>query len=166
MTRPDHGGQCLSAGIWSPQFVSHCSIDPGTDPTDSLSASLAAKAKRRPPITELTYVQRHRFDKGQLTAVDHRYMRTEHCRRLSRQDVQTSSLVDYLRNREGLSLSHGEMEIEAQTSSINEGRLFGTKAGGPVLVRRVLFFSKKQPILDGESIYRSDTVVVQAVSVR
>lgn len=110
--------------------------------------------------TRLTYVQRHRFDKGRLVAVDHRYIRADLCGRLTRQDILTSSLVDYLRNRERVSLSRGEMEIEARASSLAEARVFGMKAGSPILTRRVLFFSKrKEPVLEGESVYRADSVV-------
>lgn len=110
--------------------------------------------------TRLTYVQRHRFDKGRLVAIDHRYIRADLCGRLTRQDILTSSLVDYLRNREGASLSRGEMEIEARASSLAEARVFGMKPGKPILSRRVLFFSQDaERVLDGESVYRADSVV-------
>src|SRR6266545_3291773 len=66
------------------------------------------------PGAELVYVQRLRFQKETLVAIDDRYMRADCCPRLTTQDVRTSSLVDYLRNREGIEVDHGEMEIEAR----------------------------------------------------
>lgn len=113
-----------------------------------------------PAGSKLVYVQRHRFDGGRLVAIDHRYVRAEYCRKLSAQDVRTSSLVDYLRNRENVPLSRGEMEIESRASSHEEARLFGTKLGSPLLVRRVTFFSDaNKSVMKGESLYRADSVV-------
>lgn len=128
---------------------------------EQMEADSDRSARLGVPVgTKVTYVQRHRFDKGRLVAIDHRYIRANLCGRLTRQDVLTSSLVDYLRNREGVSLSRGEMEIEARASSLGEARVFGMKAGSPILARRVLFFSKKkEPVLEGESIYRADSVI-------
>ena len=59
--------------------------------------------------TELVYVQRLRFQKEVPVAIDDRYIRADRCSRLTTQDIRTSSLVDYLRNREGIELDHGEM---------------------------------------------------------
>lgn len=113
-----------------------------------------------PAGSKLVYVQRHRFDSGRLVAVDHRYVRAEYCRKLSAQDVRTSSLVDYLRNRENVPLSRGEMEIESRASDHEEARLFGTKLGSPLLVRRLIFFSNaNEPVIKGESLYKADSVV-------
>jgi len=109
--------------------------------------------------TELVYVQRLRFQKKALVAVDDRYVRADCCRRLIRQDVMTSSLVDFLRNREKISLARGEMEIEARAADRREAKIFGVKAGSPVLLRRVTFVTKdNEPVLTGVSTYRADRV--------
>jgi GntR family transcriptional regulator len=109
--------------------------------------------------TELVYIQRLRFQKKNLVAVDDRYIRADCCRRLMRQDVTTSSLVDFLRTREKIPLTHGEMDIEARASDRREARVFGVKVGSPVLVRRMTFVTKdNEPVLTGVSTYRADRV--------
>jgi|KBSMisStandDraft_5_1062788.scaffolds.fasta_scaffold104398_3 GntR family transcriptional regulator len=111
------------------------------------------------PGTELVYVQRLRFQKKALVAVDDRYIRADCCRRLIRQDVITSSLVDFLRNREKIPLARGEMDIEARAADRREARIFGVKLASPVLVRRVTFVTKdNKPVLTGVSTYRADRV--------
>ena len=109
--------------------------------------------------TGLVYVQRLRFQKKALVAVDDRYIRADSCHRLTRQDITTSSLVDFLRNREKISLARGEMEIEARSADQREARVFSIKLGSPVLVRRMTFVTKKgEPVLTGISTYRADRV--------
>jgi GntR family transcriptional regulator len=108
---------------------------------------------------EIVYVRRLRYQKKALVAVDDRYLRADCCSKLTRQDIKTASLVDYLRNREKIDLSHGEMEIEARRAEPGDARLLGIKRGDPVLVRRVVFFTKKgKSVLTGTSIYRADRV--------
>lgn len=107
----------------------------------------------------LVYVRRLRFQKKALVAVDDRYMRAAVCRKLTAQDITVSSLVDFLRNREKIRLARGEMEIEARAANRHEARAFGIKAGKPVLVRNVTFFTtKNEPVLTGISTYRADKV--------
>lgn len=113
-----------------------------------------------PVGTKLIYVQRHRLDRSKVVAVDHRYLRADLARRLTAQEVRTASLVDYLRVREHVRLSRGEMEIEARASNPGESRTFGTKPGSPLLIRRVTFYAgADEPVLDGESLYRADGIV-------
>jgi len=109
--------------------------------------------------TELVYVQRMRFQKEALVAIDDRYIRGDRCSRLTTQDIKTSSLVDYLRNREGIELDHGEMEIEARRADKRQARALGVRSGEPILVRRMTFLTKRnEPVLTGTSIYRADRV--------
>jgi len=111
------------------------------------------------PGAELVYVQRLRFQKEAIVAIDDRYMPAECCPRLTTQDIMTSSLVDYLRNREGIELDHGEMEIEARRADQREAKGLGIRRGQPILVRRMTFLTKKgEPVLTGTSIYRADRV--------
>ena len=111
------------------------------------------------PGAELVYIQRLRFQKDTLVAIDDRYMRSDCCPRLTTQDIRTSSLVDYLRNREGIELDHGEMEIEARCADQREAKGLGIRRGQPILVRRMTFVTKKnEPVLTGTSIYRADRV--------
>lgn len=108
---------------------------------------------------EVVYVRRLRFQKKALVAVDDRYLRADCCRKLTRQDIMTASLVDYLRNREKIDLSHGEMEIEARRAEPADARVLRIKRGDPVLVRRMVFVTKKgKSVLTGTSIYRADRV--------
>jgi DNA-binding GntR family transcriptional regulator len=109
--------------------------------------------------TELVYVQRLRFQKDTLVAIDDRYLRADCCPRLTAQDVKTSSLVDFLRNREKIDVDHGEMDIEARRAEQREAKSLGIRRGQPILVRRVTFLTKKNdPVLTGTSIYRADRV--------
>lgn len=108
---------------------------------------------------EIVYVRRLRYQKRALAAVDDRYLRADCCTRLTRQDIMTASLVDYLRNREKIDLSHGEMEIEARRAEAADVKLLGVKRGDPILVRRVGFFTRKgKSVLIGTSVYRADRV--------
>lgn len=107
--------------------------------------------------TPVTFVRRLRFQKDAVVAVDDRYLRAECCARLTKQDIETSSLVDFLRNREGVAIDHGDMEIEARGAEPQEARLLGMKSGQPVLQRRVTFIAKNdQAMVTGTSIYRAD----------
>jgi GntR family transcriptional regulator len=109
--------------------------------------------------TDLVYIQRLRFQKGTLVAIDDRYMRADRCSRLTTQDIRTSSLVDYLRNREGVVLGRGEMEIEAHRADQRAAKALGIRRGQPILVRRVTFLTRKEePIMTGTSTYRADRV--------
>lgn len=127
---------------------------------DRVAATRPLAEQLQVPVGEsLVYVQRLRFQKGTLIAVDDRYLRDSHCGSLTTQDIKTSSLVDYLRNREKLALDRGEMEIEARAADAREARLLKIKSGKPVLVRRVTFFDRKGlPALAGVSTYRADRV--------
>jgi GntR family transcriptional regulator len=108
---------------------------------------------------EIVYVRRLRYQKRALAAVDDRYLRADCCTRLTRQDIMTASLVDYLRNREKIDLSHGEMEIKARRAEAADVKLLGVKRGDPILVRRVGFFTRKgKSVLIGTSVYRADRV--------
>jgi GntR family transcriptional regulator len=109
------------------------------------------------PGAPVTFVRRLRFQKETLVAVDDRYIRAECCTHLTKQDIETCSLVDYLRNREGIAIDHGEMEIEARVADREEVGLLGIKRGQPVLVRRVTFLTRtNDAIHTGTSIYRAD----------
>jgi GntR family transcriptional regulator len=118
-----------------------------------------AERLRIKPGTELVYVQRLRFQRKTLVAVDDRYIRADCCRGLIRQHVVTSSLVDFLRNREKIPLARGEMDIEARVADRREAKIFRIKTGSPVLVRRVTFVTNEDmPVLTGISTYRADKV--------
>ena len=109
------------------------------------------------PGALVAFVRRLRFQKDMLVAIDDRYIRAECCTRLTKQDIETSSIVDYLRNREGIAIDHGEMEIEARLADQEEADLLGIKRGQPVLVRRVTFLTRKNDAIHtGTSIYRAD----------
>ena len=100
-------------------------------------------------------LQRLRLQRKALVAVDRRYIRRR-SPRVIRQDVITSSLVDFLRNREKIPLARGEMDIEARAADRREARIFGVKLASPVLVRRVTFVTKdNKPVLTGVSTYRA-----------
>lgn len=108
---------------------------------------------------EVMYVRRLRYQKKTLVAVDDRYMPVACCRKLTRQDVMTASLVDYLRNREEVDLDHGEMEIEARRAEAADATMLGIRRGQPILVRRVVFLTRAgKPALSGVSTYRADRV--------
>ena len=107
----------------------------------------------------LVYVQRLRFQKNTLLAVDNRYLRAKNCSSLTAKDITTLSLVDYLQDRENIKLGKGEMDIEARSASLSESRLLKIKKGMPVLIRSVAFYdSNGAPILAGSSIYRADRI--------
>jgi len=118
-----------------------------------------AKQLAVPRGEKLVYVQRLRFQRDTLVAIDDRYMPAKCCRSLTRQSITRSSLVDYLRDREKIKLERGEMDIEARSADAREARILKIKPGKPILVRRVTFFTKdKKPVLAGISTYRADRV--------
>ena len=105
------------------------------------------------------YVQRLRFQRKTLVAVDDRYLRPSHGHQLTAQDILTASLVDYLRNRAEIEIADGEMDIEARAADQREAKMLSIKQGQPILFRRVTFFaSRQQPVLTGISVYRADRV--------
>lgn len=112
------------------------------------------------PVGEpLVYIQRLRFQNETLVAIDDRYLPAKFCRSLTRQDITTSSLVDFLRNREKIRLGNGDMDIEARSAGAAEARALRIRKGKPILVRRVTFFDRRQrPVFAGISTYRADRV--------
>jgi GntR family transcriptional regulator len=121
---------------------------------DSVAESLAIR-----PGAEVVYIRRLRLQNETIVAIDDRYMRAQDCTRIRRQDIVTSSLADYLRNREGIEVDHGEMEIEARAADHREAKGLRIHKGQAILVRRVTFWTKKnEPVLAGTSIYRADRV--------
>lgn len=107
----------------------------------------------------LIYIRRLRYQRGTLIAVDDRFLRSENCRLLTAHDITTSSLVDFLRNREKIKLVKGEMDIEARSARNSEARLLKIAPGKPILVRRVTFYDAiGRPILVGSSTYRANRV--------
>src|SRR5262249_21280231 len=107
----------------------------------------------------LVYVQRLRFQKDALVAIDDRYMRADHCPPLTVQHIRTSSLGDHLRHPEGIEIDRGEMEIEARRATQQEAKALGIRRGQPILVRRVTFLTKtNEPVLTGTSVYRADRI--------
>jgi GntR family transcriptional regulator len=118
-----------------------------------------AERLRLEPGAGIVYIRRLRYQKKTLVAVDDRYLPAEYCNKLKRQDITTASLVDYLRNREKIDLSHGEMEIEARRAERADAMMLGLRRGQPVLVRRMTFFTNKgEPALSGTSTYRADRI--------
>ncbi len=111
------------------------------------------------PGAGIVYIRRMRYQNKTLVAVDDRYLPTAYCNKLKRHDITTASLVDYLRDRETIDLSHGEMEIEARGAERADAIMLGVRLGQPVLVRRLIFFTRKgEPALSGTSTYRADRV--------
>jgi GntR family transcriptional regulator len=107
----------------------------------------------------LIYVQRLRFRRKTLVAVDDRYLRAGDGRQLTAQDILTSALVDYLRNRARIDIANGEMDIEARAADQREAKMLSIRRGQPILFRRVTFFTARQrPVLTGVSVYRADCV--------
>lgn len=105
------------------------------------------------------YVQRLRFRRKTLVAVDDRYLRASDGRQLTAQDILTLALVDYLRNRAQIEITNGEMDIEARAADQREAKMLSIKKGQPILFRRVTFFApQQQPVLTGVSVYRADCV--------
>jgi GntR family transcriptional regulator len=105
------------------------------------------------------YVQRLRFRRKTLVAVDDRYLRVGDGRQLTAQDILTSALVDYLRNRAHIEIANGEMDIEARAAGAREAKMLSIRQGQPILFRRVTFFTpRQQPVLTGVSVYRADCV--------
>ena len=90
---------------------------------DRIPASTELGERLQVPVGEpLIYIRRLRFQKDVLVAIDDRYLCARKCRHLTAQDVTTSSLVDYLRNRERIELDRGEMDIEAHLADEREAR--------------------------------------------
>lgn len=108
---------------------------------------------------ELVHIERLRTHNEAPVAVDDRYLRVRDARLLSRQDIVTLSLVDYLRERAGVRVSHGTMEIEARSATKSESEKLELGRREPVLVRQVRFFdSDDRPVLIGTSVYRAGSV--------
>lgn len=109
--------------------------------------------------SDVTYIRRHRFLDDMLVAIDHRYIPLSLSDGLTMQDINTSSLTDYLRNRAGVEIDIGEMEIEARCAGNDDQQELMIEAGQPVLVRSLTLNDRAgAPVLTGTSIYRADRI--------
>ena len=75
------------------------------------------------------------------------------------QDLKASSLVDYLRIREGMALNYGEMEIGARLATDADRADQLVEPRQSVLVRHVTLNSRDgAPIPTDISLYRADRI--------
>lgn len=108
---------------------------------------------------QVTYVKRLRLRGNTIYAIDDRFIRSTHAYHLTVQQIMNSSLVDYLRNREGIKIVRSTMDIEGKSANKEEADQLGILKGQPLLVRKAAFFDERDvPILVGTSIYRADLI--------
>lgn len=114
---------------------------------------------RLQPDEEVTYVQRRRWVDDEPMAVDHRYVRREYARVLTRVDIVNRPLFETINARLGTTVVDGHNELQAMHSS-DDAALMDLADDHPVLRRRmVLFTADGTPVLAGSTSYRGDRFI-------
>lgn len=105
----------------------------------------------------VTYIERLRFVGVVPIVLDHRYLPRRLARRLKRDDAETHSLLDYL--KQTVTLDRVEMQVEAVGADADSARHLRILPGEPALVRHLRYVAKDGAVvMSGRSIYRGDVV--------
>lgn len=90
-------------------------------------------------------------------AIDHRYLPKALGRRLKRRDVETRSLLDWL--KESVVLDRVEMQVEAIAADSASAELLKVMPGEPALLRHLRYVAQDGSVaMTGRSVYRGDLV--------
>ena len=90
-------------------------------------------------------------------AIDHRYLPKALGRRLKRRDVETRSLLDWL--KDSVVLDRVEMQVEAIAADSASAELLKVMPGEPALLRHLRYVAQDGGVaMTGRSVYRGDLV--------
>jgi len=111
-----------------------------------------ARAMNLPPSARVTHLERLRIING-VPSLDTRYMPAAVHARISKEDIERTSLVKSL-IQNGFAVASGHVEIDAHAATASEAQKLGITVGHPVLERRLVFSAADgQRLIIGTSRY-------------
>ncbi|NWJ48074.1 MAG: GntR family transcriptional regulator [Chloroflexi bacterium] len=112
-------------------------------------------------------LRRLRLADGEPLAVELAYISFIGCEKLLEEDFERDSLYQVLETKYGLTPLEAEQELEAGIARESECRLLNIAPGSPVLlIRRITYTERAQPLEYAESVYRGDKYKFYARLVR
>jgi GntR family transcriptional regulator len=118
--------------------------------------STAAKLRVKPGQL-LFRVQRLRLADGAPLAIETSLISFMGCEKLLDEDLENQSLYYLLETRFGMPPLEAEQELEAGLAREDEAHLLQIPTGGPVLlIRRITYTERGQPLEFAKSVYRGD----------
>lgn len=115
------------------------------------------------PGEEVYQVKRLRLSEGIPVVIDNRYLLKKYGEQITDEEYVHYSFSHLFFNKFNMSLTEGEIEIEAVLASEEVSEILGISAGSPILYRSVDLRAKKCCVLTGTSSYRGDMYKYKSV---
>jgi len=115
------------------------------------------------PGEEVYQVKRLRLLEGIPIVIDNRYLLKKYGEQITDEEYVSYSFSHLFLNKFNLSLTEGEIEIEAVLASQEISEILGISIGSPVLYRSVDLKAMKSCVLTGASSYRGDMYKYKSV---
>jgi GntR family transcriptional regulator len=121
-----------------------------------VDATTAVKLRVKPGQL-LFRVKRLRLADGAPLAIETCLISFMGCEKLLDEDMENQSLYNLLETKYGMPPVEAEQELEAGLAREDEARLLQIPTGGPVLlIRRITYTERGQPLEFAKSVYRGD----------
>lgn len=108
------------------------------------------------PGEEVYQVKRLRLSEGIPIVIDNRYLLKKYGEQITDEEYVNYSFSHLFLNKFNMSLTEGEIEIEAVLAKQEISKILGVSVGSPILYRSVDLKVKKGCVLTGASSYRGD----------
>lgn len=108
------------------------------------------------PGEEVYQVKRLRLSEGIPIVIDNRYLLIKYGEQITDEEYVNYSFSHLFLNKFNMSLTEGEIEIEAILASQEISKILDVSVGSPILYRSVDLKVKKGCVLTGASSYRGD----------
>ncbi|MCT9853347.1 GntR family transcriptional regulator [Priestia megaterium] len=108
------------------------------------------------PGEEVYQVKRLRLSEGIPVVIDNRYLLKQYGEQITDEEYVNYSFSHLFLNKFNMTLSEGEIEIEAVLASQEISKILDVSIGSPILYRSVDLKIKKGCVLTGASSYRGD----------
>ncbi|MCM3454564.1 GntR family transcriptional regulator [Heyndrickxia oleronia] len=108
------------------------------------------------PGEEVYQVKRLRLSEGIPIVIDNRYLLKKYGEQITDEEYVNYSFSHLFLNKFNMSLTEGEIEIEAILASQEISKILDVSVGSPILYRSVDLKVKKGCVLTGASSYRGD----------
>ncbi|MFC7686266.1 GntR family transcriptional regulator [Ureibacillus sp. GCM10028918] len=115
------------------------------------------------PGEEVYQVKRLRLSEGIPVVIDNRYLLKQYGEQITDEEYINYSFSHLFLNKFNMSLSEGEIEIEAALASQEISNILNVSVGSPILYRSVDLKVKNDCVLTGASSYRGDMYKYKSV---
>lgn len=115
------------------------------------------------PGEEVYQVKRLRLSEGIPVVIDNRYLLKKYGEQITDEEYVNYSFSHLFLNKFNMSLSEGEIEIEAVLASQEISKILDISVGSPILYRSVDLKVKEGCVLTGASSYRGDMYKYKSV---